>query len=117
MLPQFRQFWSGSIGVFMARNITKKDLIDGIVSRTGIDAKRVRRVSIEFLNAICLHLARHERIEIREFGVFSVMHRKRRIARNPRTGEPAEVREGDVPVFKFSPHIRKKVSSPRTVHE
>lgn len=94
----------------MGRNITKKDLIDGIVSKTGINARHVRRVSIEFLNAICLHLARHERIEIREFGVFSVMRRKRRMARNPRTGAPAEVPERYAPVFKFSPSVLKKVS-------
>lgn len=43
------------------------------------------------------------------FGTFEVRHRKARTGHIPRTGEPVEVPPRDVPVFKPSLHLHRRV--------
>ena len=45
-------------------------------------------------------MVRGQRIEIRGFGSFSVMHRAPRAGRNPRSGEPVDIPEQRVSHFK-----------------
>ncbi len=55
-------------------------------------------------------LERGEGIEIRGFGPFKVRRRKRRTARNPKTGEPVEVAARAAPVFQPSSLLRERVT-------
>lgn len=50
-----------------------------------------------------------ERIELRGFGVFKVVRRAPRTARNPRTNEPVWIGERLVPVFVPSQMLRGQV--------
>ncbi len=61
------------------------------------------------LDAISGTLARGDRIEIRGFGSFDLMHRKPRIGRNPKTGDRVEVPAKAVPHFKAGKELRKRV--------
>lgn len=63
-----------------------------------------------FLNAVKQALAQGNGIEIRGFGTFKVRHRKARVARNPRTGEPVQVPARVSPVFKPSKYLRARVA-------
>ena len=51
-----------------------------------------------------------ERIELRDFGVFSVVRRKARLARNPKTGDAVQVPEKSVVKFKPGRLLRERVS-------
>src|SRR3546814_2045157 len=44
------------------------------------------------LDQISNALARDERVEIRGFGSFALHHRPARVGRNPKTGEPVQIR-------------------------
>jgi len=66
-------------------NVTKKDLIDQIVGATKEKRVVVKSVVQAFLDLIVEHLGRGERIELRDFGVFEVKLRARRVAQNPKT--------------------------------
>ena len=44
-------------------------------------------------------LKQNKRIEIRGFGILKTRHRKFRLGKNPRTNEPAEIKEAYIPKF------------------
>ena len=57
------------------------------------------------------HLAsQKKRIEIRGFGSFSLRHRKKREARNPRTGEKVLTNSKHRPHFKPGKELRDRVN-------
>ncbi|HKK28220.1 MAG TPA: HU family DNA-binding protein [Gemmatimonadota bacterium] len=84
--------------------MTKADLVDQVYEAIGpgITKKDCAAVVDGFLSAVRQALANEERIELRGFGTFEVRHRKERMARNPRTGEPVRVPPRAVPVFRPS---------------
>jgi integration host factor beta subunit len=93
--------------------MTKADLVEQITEAIGpgITKKDCAAVVDGLLNAVRRALANGERIEIRGFGTFKVRHRKSRLARNPRTGEPVRVEARAVPVFKPSKSFRNQVAN------
>ncbi len=92
--------------------MTKADIVARIAARNDIDMnkKDVATVVDGFLDEVRQALFDHEHIEIRRFGTFKVVSRKKRTARNPHTGEPVEVPKRSVPVFKPSRLIKNKVA-------
>lgn len=66
-------------------NVTKKELIDRIVSQTGFKRPVVRLIVTTFLETTLRTLGDGSRIELRDFGVFEVKPRKARLAQNPKT--------------------------------
>ena len=69
--------------------ITKKQLADSIALDLGLTQMETKKVIEAFLEKLKLHLAGGDRIELRDFGVFSVKERKSRLGRNP--NKPQEV--------------------------
>jgi integration host factor subunit beta len=66
------------------------------------------KISLESLiNEIFTIIAEGHRIEIRGFGCFKPVTRKKRIGRNPRTGEVVEIPAYIAPCFKFSREAQK----------
>lgn len=82
--------------------VTKRDLVMRISNETGLVQQQVLDVVQKTLDYIAEALAKHDKVELRNFGVFEVKIRKARIGRNPNA--PAK----DVPiperaVVKFKP--------------
>src|SRR3978361_2581154 len=50
------------------------------------------------------------RVELRGFGALSVRSRDARAGRNPRTGEPVDVRAKHVPFFKGGKELRERLT-------
>jgi len=71
--------------------ITKKDVVDRIAEATQCKHVVVKTVVHEFLNGIVSELAKGNRLEFRDFGVFEVREQAARMAQNPKTLEPVEV--------------------------
>ncbi len=92
--------------------MTKADLVEQVADAIGpgLTKKECALVVDGFLNAVKQALAQGNGIEIRGFGTFKVRHRKARVARNPRTGEPVQVPARVSPVFKPSKHLRSRVA-------
>ena len=59
------------------------------------------------------HLASGERIEIRDFGSFSLSHHRARHARNPRTGSPVAIPARYVLHFVPGKALRERVAARR----
>ncbi len=96
--------------------MTKADLVEQVTAAMAktsgplISKKDCARVVDLFLDSIKQALREQRNIEVRGFGTFKIRHRKTRMARNPRTGEPVEVAARPVPVFKPSKELRTLVA-------
>jgi nucleoid DNA-binding protein len=87
--------------------MTKKDIVMDVAEKTGIKQIKVRQIVQKTLDAIIDALKKGDRVELRNFGVFSVKHRKGRKGRNPRTGQEVPVPPKAVAVFK--PGLQMKI--------
>lgn len=61
----------------------KKELVERIADETGFMAVDIHQVLQLALDNIVACLARGERIELRDFGVFEIVQRRPRLGRNP----------------------------------
>src|SRR5438309_10754361 len=82
--------------------LTKRDLVIRISEETGIAQQQVLDVVQRTLDYMAQALAKGDKVELRNFGVFEVKVRKARVGRNPNAPET------DVPippraVVKFKP--------------
>ena len=90
---------------------TKKDLINRIA-----ESKRTARTTVKdvvqcFLDEIIAELAKDNRLEFRDFGVFEVKERAAREAQNPKTLEPVHIPAKRTVKFKMGRKMREKVDS------
>jgi nucleoid DNA-binding protein len=91
------------------RTVTKKQLVNRLAERTGQTKVVVKEVVQSFLNEIIDELARGNRLEFREFGVFEVRERAARRAQNPRTLEKVDVPKKRVVRFKVGRRMRERI--------
>jgi len=82
------------------KTTTKKDLIDRIAGSTGAKHALVKRVVQHFFDEIIAELAKGNRLEFRDFGVFETKTTPARMAQNPRTLKKVEVPAKRRVVFK-----------------
>ncbi|MCK9182351.1 MAG: integration host factor subunit beta [Fibrobacteraceae bacterium] len=92
-------------------NITKKDIVEEIASRTGLTQVDTKVIIESFLDAIAKSLTEGKNIEIRGFGRFKLRMREARTARNPRTGEKVNVDAQIRPIFEPSRELKKLFNS------
>ena len=90
--------------------ITKKDLIDRIAEKTQTKRVAVKSVIQEFLEATVTELAKGNRIEFRDFGVFETKTRQARKAQNPKTLEPVQVPAKQTVKFKTGRLMKQKLN-------
>lgn len=89
--------------------MTKKDIILKISDDTQLKQIDVKKVVQKTFDYIVESLARGEKIELRNFGVFKLKQRRSRTGRNPRTGQIVPVPPRKVVVFKPGLEMKKKV--------
>jgi nucleoid DNA-binding protein len=82
--------------------LTKRDLVIRISNETGLVQQQVLDVVQKTLDYIAEALARHDKVELRNFGVFEVKIRKARVGRNPNAPE-TDVPIPERAVVKFKP--------------
>ena len=71
----------------------------------------VERVVGVILERIINALENGGRVELRGFGAFSIRSRPARAGRNPRTGDPVDVRAKHVPFFKSGKELRARLNA------
>ena len=90
--------------------MTRKDLASEVAGSIGLSQVLVREVMDSVLSAICDGLARGERVELRNFGIFTTKAMRERVVRNPRTKEAIRIPETNVVRFKPGKELKRKVS-------
>ncbi|HUU20766.1 MAG TPA: HU family DNA-binding protein [Sedimentisphaerales bacterium] len=94
--------------------ITKKDLVDQIAERTQNKHVTVRAVVQEFLDVIASELAKNNRLEFRDFGVFEIREQAARTAQNPITLDKVQVPAKRRVKFKMGRIMKEKMNDHHT---
>jgi len=93
----------------MSKNVRKKSIINTVAERTNNTQDYTRRVIEKFLSEIMHELGKGNRLEFRGFGVFEVVTRKQKRARNPKTKEEVLVPPHKVVRFKMGKEMRNSL--------
>jgi integration host factor subunit beta len=86
------------------KKMNKSDLINNLSNKPNLFSEDDIEKSINsILNLITQSLSKEHRVEIRNFGTFSVRSRKERLSRNPKTGTSVLVEAKNHPYFRLIP--------------
>lgn len=91
--------------------VTKKELIDRIAESTQAKRIVVKSIVQSFLDELIAELAKDNRLEFRDFGVFETKIRAARVAQNPKTLERVQVPAKRTVKFKMGRLMKEKLSS------
>ncbi len=94
--------------------ITKKELVDRVAERTQCKHATVKAVVQQFLDEIASQLAKDNRLEFRDFGIFEVKEQAARTSHNPKTLEPVEVPAKRKVKFKMGRLMRERMNERTT---
>jgi integration host factor subunit beta len=94
--------------------ITKKEVIDRIAENTNTRRAVVKPVVQYFLDEIIDELAKNNRLEFRDFGVFETKMRAARTAQNPKTMEQVIVPAKRNVKFKMGRLMKQKINASET---
>jgi integration host factor subunit beta len=87
--------------------MTKSKLLEELVARyPDMTPEQLQNVLDAFFQTIQEALLQDDKVELRGFGSFRVRHRKPRLGRNPKTGEPVSVPAKKVPFFKAGRELK-----------
>jgi nucleoid DNA-binding protein len=90
--------------------LTKRDLILRISKQTGMKQVQVQKIVQKSIDEICEALAKGDKVELRNFGVFEVKVRGARVGRNPNLpGSNVPIPERTVVRFKAGKQMRLDV--------
>ncbi|MBC8471968.1 MAG: integration host factor subunit beta [Planctomycetes bacterium] len=91
--------------------IAKKELIDRITKKTQCKNITAKEIVQQFLHEITTELAKNNRLEFRDFGVFEVKERAARTAQNPKTLEKIHVPARLSVKFKMGRIMKEKLNA------
>jgi DNA-binding protein HU-beta len=89
--------------------VTKSQLVDAIVARTGLTRKQSTDAVDAALGAVEDVLGRGGEVSLSGFGKFTVAERGARQGVHPRTGEPMEIAATRVPKFTAGSNLKAAV--------
>lgn len=95
--------------------MNKTELIAEVARRTGLSVAAARRtVDVLFSTApregiIAAAVAQGDRVQITGFGTFERRRRKKRMGRNPQTGQEISIPGGSYPAFTAGKSLKERV--------
>jgi integration host factor subunit alpha len=89
--------------------LTKIELVDEIIMKTGLSRKEALDGLETFLEMIKETLGKGEEVTLSGFGKWSVRDKRSRRGRNPKTGEEIAITERRVVTFSLSNVLRAKL--------
>jgi integration host factor subunit alpha len=93
-----------------AETVTRADLINKLTENNNFTRQQAAEILKKTLEEIEKALAKGEHVKISSFGTFSILQKKERIGRNPRTGKDAKISPRRVLSFRASPVFKKSVA-------
>lgn len=92
------------------KNFTRKDLSNKLFKNLGFSKNLSSRIVDDFFKTLITEMIKSNKIKISSFGTFSVLHKKERIGRNPKTKIEAKIPSRKVIKFKASSLLREKLN-------
>jgi DNA-binding protein HU-beta len=90
--------------------MNKQELIAAVADATGLGRNDAGRAVEGVFDTITSALKRGDEVRLVGFGTFSCSKRKASTGRNPRTGEPMQIKESTQPKFKAGKGLKDSVS-------
>ncbi len=91
-------------------NLTRKDLANKIFRKIGFSKNISLNIIDNFFNELINNLIKNNKVKISSFGTFSVLNKKERIGRNPKTKVVAKITSRKVVKFKPSLILKEKIN-------
>ncbi|MCS7281499.1 MAG: HU family DNA-binding protein [Desulfobacterota bacterium] len=89
--------------------MTKAELVSKMAESAGITKAAASKALDAFVEAVKSALKKEEKVTLVGFGTFSVVKRKARKGRNPRTGKEIKIPARTVPKFTAGKALREAV--------
>ncbi|MDT9597788.1 HU family DNA-binding protein [Sphingosinicella rhizophila] len=90
--------------------MNKQELISTVAETTGLSRSDANKAVESVFDAITSTLKRGDEVRLVGFGTFSCSKRKASTGRNPRTGEPMQIKESIQPKFKAGKGLKDSVA-------
>ena len=90
--------------------MNKQELIGSVAEATGLSRNDAGKAVESVFDAITGVLQRGDEVRLVGFGTFSVSKRKASTGRNPRTGEPMQIKASAQPKFKPGKGLKDAVN-------
>ena len=94
----------------LSNNFTRKDLSNKIHKNVGFSKNLSLKIVDDFFESIILEIIKSNKIKISSFGTFSILNKKERMGRNPKTGVEKKIFSRKVVKFKSSLPLKKKIN-------
>lgn len=95
----------------MKRSLIRADIAEAIYQKIGLSRNEFADMVGTILDEISKSLESGKNVKITSFGSFTVLNKRQRIGRNPKTGEEVPITPRRVLSFRPSHILRKKVNS------
>ncbi|MDP6712718.1 MAG: integration host factor subunit alpha [Nitrospinaceae bacterium] len=90
--------------------MTKQDIINQVSNRADLSRSKAEESVETVIDLIKDALGQGEAVILRRFGTFQVRSKSKRMGRNPKTGEEAEISARKVVRFKSGKHFKQAVN-------
>ncbi|TDJ64558.1 MAG: HU family DNA-binding protein [Proteobacteria bacterium] len=90
--------------------MNKNDLVSAVSDATGLSKTDAANAVDGVFDSITSSLQSGSEVRLVGFGTFSVSHRKATTGRNPRTGEPIQIKASMQPKFKAGKALKDAVN-------
>ena len=90
--------------------MNKAEFIDAVASKGDMSKADATSAVDAVLDSVTAALKDGEQITLVGFGTFLVLKREARTGRNPRTGEPLQIKASNVPSFKAGKALKDAVN-------
>ena len=94
----------------LKKNFTRKDLSKKIYKNLGFSKNLSSKIVDDLFEHIILEIIKLNKIKISSFGTFSILNKKERIGRNPKTMIEAKIFSRKVVKFKPSLLLKEKIN-------
>ena len=89
----------------------KAELIEALTNEAGLTRSKAKDVMKTVFNTMANALADGDRVEIRGLGTFKVKNYDGYAGRNPKTGEPINIKAKKLPFFKCGRELKEMVDT------
>ncbi len=90
---------------------SRSDLYKNVGTALNLTAVEARNTVDTVLDQMLLTMQEDDRLEVRDFGIFTIRNRPARLGRNPLTGANVKVPAGRTVTFKVSKSVRENLSA------
>ena len=90
--------------------MTKQDIINHVSEQASLSRTKAEEAVETVIELIKDSLRNGESVILRRFGTFQVKQKSKRVGRNPKTGEEAEISARKVVRFKSGKHFKQSVN-------